>query len=106
MIDDIFKRVDDLSCDAIPDAWVLSPTQSLTVGDVRHLVAQVRSLMLALESKKRDELIRVAAQIYAARPATNAEVGADVAIGDAVDEARQLIGEVNIQLGLDKITIP
>lgn len=88
MIDDIFKRVDDLSRDAIPDAWVLSPTQSLTVGDVRHLVAQVRSLMLALESKKRDELLRVAAQIFAAS-------GCSGGYGLPVLQARELIAEVD-----------
>jgi len=92
MIDDIFKRVDVLPRDLVPDAWVLSPTQSLTMGDVRYLVAQVRNLMLALENKKRDELLMVAAQIYALADSPRYQPRYQ---RDAVQEARALIAEVD-----------
>lgn len=109
MIDDIFKRVDAIVRDhqtpadeklmALPDAWVLTPT-NITMGDLRVLVARVRECEKAANNQTRAELIQVAAQLFSARiwePATLLNA-ADYAkrlidvcgeMADAIDEENQ-----------------
>jgi hypothetical protein len=75
MISDILKRVDALR--TLPDSWIVTSldriptglqreTEPITAGDLRALVARVRECEAATEGRRRDELVRVAAAIYAA----------------------------------------
>ena len=98
MIDDIFKRVDALPRDRVPDALVLTQTQTLTMGDVRELVKLVRDQQRQINDAERAEVIRTAALIHAQRAAQPDPTEHTKELALDVEDARELIAEADRQL--------
>jgi len=71
----------------LPDAWVLSPTDGICMGDVRGLAAEVKRLQAVLADRRRAELIEVASRLCG-----------DAGVVDAVARAAALIDNCDDEL--------